>query len=602
MGRLRDGVSLDEARGGLRAFWPAVLEATTNPGMPADRRAMYLSRRAELESGRNGYSRVRNRFARPLWLLFLLVVLLLIVACASAANLLLARASARQREFAVRIALGAGRRRVVRQLMTETLVWTTLGALLGVLLATWAAGALVALMTTSEEAIVLEVTPTPRILLFAGTLALVIAALCAALPAFRITRLDSGPSLKASPAAGAGRLRGWSLNSGLVIAQVALAIVLVSGAGLFVRSLQRVLAQDAGFERDSILVVATDPLFAGYQGARLETYYEQLLERLQAIPGVESASLSMYPPISNDMGAWTQSIGIGGAPAALSEGRFVHFTAVSPGYFRTVGMSLLDGRDFSQADGASSARVVIVNESLAQTYFGRENPLGRRITIGRAEARRDLTIVGIVRDAKYQRLQEPTRRIAYLAHRQLAEPGRANLFAQARASGSLATVGASVRREVRALDPTIPVRLETVADRIRESVVTERVLALLASALGLTAVALSCASLFGLLSYAVTRRTREIGVRIALGADRGTVLAMVLRDSLVIASIGTVVGVGASLAVGRVAGTLLFQVEPSDPVSHTVASALMLTVGLAASAIPARRAARIDPVRALRHE
>jgi predicted permease len=603
MGRVREGLTIPEANAALQSIWPAALEVTTSPGEPADRRAMYLGRTTALESGRTGFSSVSNQFQELLWLLLALVALLLTVASASAANLLLARGVARRREVAVRLAIGASRSRLVRQMLTEALVWTSLGAAVGVLFAGWGSRVLVTLMSTWKEPIALDVSPNWRVLTFTLVLALLTTALSAVLPSLRATRLDPNTALKGGGQVGGSLLRGWSLNKALVSAQVALTVLLLVGAALFVRSLQRVLAQDAGFERRSLLVLSTDPMVAGYKDARLTTFYAGLLERLGSLPGVESASLSWYPPISDDMGHWTQSIAVDGAPVQPEGERYVYFNAVSPEYFRTLGIRLLRGRPFALADTVGAPNVVIVNESLARRYFGAEDPVGRRISIGRHTSRQDLQIVGIVSDARYQRLQEITRSIAYLPCAQLFEmTAGVNLVAEIRAAGGAAVVSGRLKREVRALDAAVPVRIETVTDRIDASLVRERAIAILAVVLGLSALTLACAGLCGLLSYAVSRHTREIGLRLALGANRTTVLWTVLRESLTVAAFGIAIALPAAAILGRFARAFLFQITPLDPVSLLGSSALMLGVAACAGVIPARRAAHVDPAVALRTE
>jgi putative ABC transport system permease protein len=601
MGRLSDDISVERADAALQQVWPAVLEVTVNPGMPADRRAMYLGRTVTLHSARTGFSRVRNQFEEPLWLLLALVALLLVVATASAANLMLARAVARRRELAVRLAIGAGRWRLVRQMVTEAVVWTALGAGAGVLGASWAGNGLVAMMTTWEDPIALETGLNLRVLSFTAALALLTAMGAAVFPALRASRANAGATLKeSSQLTGAAGLRRWSAGKLLVSAQVALTVLLLFGAALFVRSLQRIVEQDAGFDRD-VLIVSSDAQAAGYEAERLKAFHAALLERLRTIPGVEAASLSEYPPISDEDGAWTQSIGVDGAPVTQDASRYVYFNAVTPGYFRTIGMRLLAGRDFSDLDTAQSRRVVIVTESLVRRFFPDGDALGRRVSVGRDENRQDLEIVGIVSDAKYQRLQEPTRRIAYLAIRQLPDSMRdENLVAEVRTSGATVAVADRIRQEIGALDTTVPIRIQTINERIRESLVTERVLAMLATTLGLSALALACAALYGLLAYTVSRQAGEIGLRIALGADRATVRWMVLRQSLVLGAVGVIAGVAASFALGGFARNMLYQVSASDPFALAAAAGLMLAIALCAGLLPARRAARVDPVVALR--
>jgi predicted permease len=598
MGRLRDGVTLEQADAALQRIRPQILEVTTNPGAPADRRAKYLSRELGLESGRTGFSRVRRQFEEPLWLLLALVGLLFTVGCASAANLLLARGVGRQRELAIRLAIGASRMRLIRQFFTESLVWAALGSVAAMLVGVWASQALVAMMATRDQPIVLEVGPSWRVMLVTLTLTAVTVTICSMLPAWRATRLAPGTTVKDAGRMGVTVLRRWSLGKILVTAQVALTMVLLVGAALFVRSLSGVLAQDAGFDRNNVLVVATDPTVAAYRGERIDAYYAQLRDRLAAVPEIASVSLSVMPPISNENGNWTQAIAVERAPLGPDTGRTVYFNAVSPGYFSTLGMRLQHGRDFNVADTSGSTRVVIVNESLARTYFPGVNALGHHITIGRDARRRDLEIVAVVADAKYQRLQESTRNIAYLPIAQ--HTAASNLYLEVRSRGPAAALVDRVRQEVRAYDPDIPVRIETVSERIRLSLVKERVMAVLASVVGVAALVLACAGLYGLLSYAVSRQMNEIGLRLALGADRWAVLWLVLRDCLIVAGLGTAVGLGAALALGRFARSFLFQITTTDAVSLSMAIGIMLGVALCAGWFPARAAARVDPSRALR--
>ncbi len=532
IGRLRDGVTLLEANTALTRFWPDVLEATTPSSVDADRRAHFLGRKTSLESASAGFSRVRNRFARPLWFLFALVGVLLLIACASAANLLLARGAGRRREIAVRLAIGAGRTRLVRQMLTESLVWTLLASLAGLLIASWGANALVALMTTREQKIDLDAGVSLRVLLFALGVAAVTSAVCSVLPAIGATRIDPAAGLKVAPDSTRAMPSRWASGRWIVAAQVALSVLLLGSAALFGRSLYTVLAQSAGVDRQNVLVLAADVDAAGYDEERAARFYQELLERVRQVPGIAAASLSMYPPLSGGDGAWTENIGIEGAqpiPGSIT----VYFNTVSSNYFGTTGMTLLRGRDIADGDHESAVPVVVVNETLARHFFPGQDPLGRRITIGRAQSRKDLQVVGLVSDAKYQRLQEAPRAVAFLPWRQQRGD---NMFIEMRVTPR-ASVSELVRREVRALDVVVPIHMQTVADRIRESIVTERVLASLAGLLAAVAAVLACAGLYGLLAYGVSRRTREIGVRLALGAERRAVVLGVLSESVVLALI-----------------------------------------------------------------
>jgi putative ABC transport system permease protein len=597
LGRLRDGVSLAEANTALRRFWPAVLESAVGQKVEAARREHFLGRQTSLESARAGFSRVRNRFAKPLWFLFGLVALLLAVAAASAANLLLARGAARRREIAVRLAIGAGRARLVRQMLTESMVLTSIAAAAGLLIAKWGAGSLLALMTTREQVIALDADISARIVLFSLGLAAITSALCAVIPAFRATRVDPAVGLRA--ATGTLRTFGSGPASGrtIVAAQVAVSVLLLASATLFVRSLNGVLSLTAGVDRN-VLVMTADAEAGGYEDERAAAYYQQLLERVRNVPGVAAAAISMYPPLSGGDGAWTQNVSIDGAPPIEDAGGQVYFNTVSSAYFRTTGMTLLRGRDIADGDNQSAMPVAVVNEALVRRFFPGQDPIGRQITIGRDKSRQNLQIVGVVSDAKYQRLQEEPRSVAYLPWLQQRT---GNMFLELRA-GSPAAVVEAIRREARSLDAVVPVHLQTVGERIRESLVTERVLATLAALLACVAAALACAGLYGLLAYTVARQTREIGLRLALGAHPRSVTTKVLTDSLVLTFIGVVFGLGGALALGRFARGLVFQIAPADPVSIAAAAVLMLVVATLASVVPAWRAARIDPVVALKVE
>jgi putative ABC transport system permease protein len=602
MGRLKDGIRIEQADAVLQTVWPGIMESTTNPGMPADRRARYLARRTGLESGRSGFSRVRNQFGEPLRLLMALVTLLLAIACASVANLLLARGVARRKEIAVRLAIGAKRARIFRQLLTEALVLTLAGAGIGLLLASWAGGLLVAFLTTTSERLALDTSPGWRLAGFAVALAVAVSAVSALLPSLTATRADVTGALKETGQPGARLLRRWSAGKILVALQVALAVVLLAGAAVFSRSLARVLAQDTGMETGSVLVVSPDALAAGYEGAALREFHARMLARLRESAAVESAALSLMPPISNTAGNWTQSIAVDGIELPPTDARYVYFNAVSPRYFETVGMALRRGRDIADTDAQRSPRVAIVNESLARRFFAGQDAIGHRISIGKAASRKDLEIVGVVQDAKYRTMQEPTRAIGYLPVAQLDEgAGGPNLVADVRVP-NLPLAGPAIRQAMRSLDPRVPMTIETIGDRIRESTISERVIAVLTAALGIAALVLASAGLYGLLAYAVSRHWREIGIRMALGARPASLLWMVQRESLVLAGLGIAAGLGGALALGRFIRTMLFEVTPGDPIALAAASAVMLVVATGAAYLPARRAASVDPAVALKRD
>jgi predicted permease len=594
MARLAPGIGLDKAQAGFQTLWPQVLEATARPGQPPERRARYLATRASLAPGATGFSRVRNRFEQPLWVLFGLVGVLLLVSCGAVTHLLFARGSVRQREFAVRIAVGAGRRRLASQLFIEGLLLAGISSLAGLTTAMWTSGLLVRMLSTAEERIALEIVLDWRVFAFTAGVAALMAVIFTVVPALRAARLDPGPILKAHARALDGGARGWRTGQIVVVSQMACSLVLVAGAALFLRSLVTLLSVDAGFDPGNLLVVRTEP---SSDRTSWFGFYRELRDRIAAVPGVASVSLSMRPPI--DDGAWTQHVGVDGAPPD-EQAPQVYFNAVSPGYFETMKTRIVAGRDFLWSDESKAIPVVAVNQTLARTFFGDASPLGRRLTMGRDANQRIMEIVAIVADAKYGYLQSPTRPVAYLPYLQAPGMSDESIAAIVRTTVSPAGVSAPVRQVVRALEPESPIAIETAAERIRDSVVRERLLALVAAFIGQFALLLGCGALYGLMSHIVARRTNEIGIRIALGAERGAVLWMVMRDTLRLAVIGSIIGLLLVLWLGRVVEGFLFSIKATDPVSLLVATLALLAVAALAGYLPARRAAHADPVAALR--
>jgi predicted permease len=600
MGRLRPGLSRAQAEPAFQVIWHDTLEVTTSRNETATRRARYLSRATALMPGATGFSSVRNQFSEPLWLLFALVGLLLLVSCAAVANLLLAQSAARQRELAVRLAIGASRGRLVRQLLVEGLLLSLAGAAAGLALAVWSADLLVRSVSTAALPVTLTVALDWRVLTFTSSVACAVALVFTLAPAMRSLRVDPGEVIKtgARPS-GPGRRDSRTARL-LVVVQMAFSLVMLAGAALFLRSLGTLLAQDSGVDAANLLIVGTEPR----PGVDRDVFYRDLLDRLRAVRGVTAASLSWVPPISDRRGSWTQSIGVDGTPpqdAAHDAPEAVFFNAVSPGYFDTVGTALVSGRDIRWTDARTAPGIAVVNESLARAFFPGQNPIGHRITIGLNAARKNLEIVGVVRDAKYQRLQEPTRRIAYLPYEQLPEfTAGNNLIAEVRATRSSAGTIGAVREAVRALNPASPIRIETMEARIRDSLVRERLIAFVAALLGGFSLMLCCGSLYGLMSQMVARRTNEIGIRVALGAPAATVVWIIVRDTLQVALVGTAAGLMLAASNTRVAQRFLFGVSAMDAGSLAAAAAVLLATAIMAGYLPARRAAHVDPAIALR--
>ena len=549
---------------------------------------------------------MRVQFREPLWLLLGLVGLLLIAACATVANLLLAAVSGRGPELGLRLALGAARRRIVQQLFVEGLLLATAGTMLGLVFSFWAADALVRLLSTSYDVVAVDLSPDRRVLAFAAIVGVAATVIFSLAPIVRASRLDPGALLEAGSRQTRGSRRA-RLAHALVAVQVAISLTLLAGSTLFVRNLLGLLATDIGFARENLLVVGVDALATvGARGAERGDadaqgrYFEELLRRLRETPGVQSASVSIKPPISNEQGSWWDRFAVEGAPPPPRRDR-TYLNAVTPGYFATLRLPLLAGRDFGPGDRDGAPRVIVINAALARARFGDASPLGRHLVMHDTNETTRYEVIGVVRDSVYQRLREERRRIAYLPYAQAPASMRArNAVATARITGPTADVVQAVRATVRRLDVAAPVSLQTVETRIDESLVRERLLALIAAFLGSVSLLLACGALGGLMAHLVGTRTREIGLRLALGAERRTVLALVLRQALMVAAVGVAAGLGLTLAGERLVARFLTGVEPGDPVSLAAAASIVLVTTAAASYLPARRAARVDPMVALR--
>ena len=612
VGRLRPGLSIAQADAAFQPVWTAALAATQSPDSPASWRARYLTFTSGLEPSASGWSPVRSQFQAALWLLFGLVALVLVVACATVANLLLAAAAGRRRELALRLAVGASRAQLVQQLFVEGLLLATAGGALGCLFATWAADLLVRLLSTSYDPVTLALGIDGRALAFTAGAAGVVAIAFSLAPIVRAVRIDPGPVLKTGAPQAGGDRRPAGIARALVAAQVALSMVLLVGSALFVRNLTQLLTKDAGFNRDGLLVVYADVLSpvsahasAGDRAPNLTVWYGELLRRLRETPGVRSASLSRKPPISNELGYWFESFSVEGQPAeprpTSAAGR-TFLNAVSPGYFETMGISFIAGRDFSASDGDGRPLVAVINASMAAKYFGRENAIGRRLTMGEGPASRSVEVIGVVRDSVYQQLQEEPRRIAYVPYMQAPQILQvSSLYAEVR-TADRESIGEALQAAVRSLDATVPIRIETVRDRIDESLVQERLVTVIAAFLGAVSLLLACGALGGLMSHMVASRTSEIGLRIALGAEPRAVTALVMREALMLAGAGAVAGIGLALAGGRFVAAFLNNLQPTDPAAVGAAAALMLLTATVTGYLPARRAARVDPIEALRAE
>jgi len=572
-------------------FERAVLKLTD----PQERRA-FLRTRLELEPGGRGLPSLRRSFSQSLTVLMGTVGLVLLIACANLANLLLARAAVREREIAVRLSLGATRARLVRQLLTECVLMSGFGAVLGVGVAYWCSAVLPKWASSGATPISLNLAPDARVLFFSTAVALLTGFLFGLAPAVQGTRVEPARALKASARGFAGSGRGWSLKQTLVASQVALSLVLLVGAGLFLRTLRNFSELDPGFDRDHILTVWLDTHMAGYKQEQLSALYERLIERVEAIPGVRSASLASCG-LAIGCGD-SSAIYLPGIPHTNGE-TDAQERRVSHHFFDTVGIPLVEGRDFATTDNEKTLAVTIVNQTFVREFLKDKNPIGQYFGYDTANDHR-FQIVGVVKDARVNDIRESAPPMIYhsiaqdaidvesLDVRTFADPSR--LISQ-------------VRQAVRSVDPNLPIGgIATLAEQVSSNLAQQRLIARLTTIFGALALGLACLGLYGVMSYTVARRTSELGIRLALGSTRWSALWVVLRESFIVIGAGILVGACLSLAGTRLVSSMLFGLSPHDPLTLAAAAMLLLLVSVASGLLPAWRAAQVDPMAALRHE
>jgi predicted permease len=543
-----------------------------------------------------GLSSLRREFSEPLQILMAVVALVLLIACANIANLLLARSTARARELAVRQALGARRTRLIRQLITESLVLALAGGAIGIALASVANRVLLRMVSGGLDLIPLNVTIDTRLLLFTVAVTIATALIFGTVPAFRATRLQLTDSLKAGrgPQAATGRN---PLAKALVISQVALSLVLMVGAGLFLRSLVNLNNVDPGFNKENVLRLDIDSSSAGYKEGepRQVALDQQIEERVKALPNVKAASFSAF---TFHEGSWSSDVAVPGTN--LAQKIDVKHNVVGVGYLDTMQIPLLAGRNFLPTDTSTSQRVVIIGEHTAKALFPHLNPVGRQYSLGENKPENDVTVIGVVKDVKFNDLAEETLNIDYIPYTQHAWS-----FGdfEVRYSGAFAPVAAAVQQTIHSIDRNLPItRVTTLDEQVARSITNQRLVAQLSAFFGLLAVFLSCIGIYGVMSYLVTRRTNEIGIRMALGAGRTNMLWIVLREILVLVSIGVVIGVPVTLAGDRLVSNMLFGLKPTDPLTLVSSTVILLLVAAIAGYLPARRASLVDPMVALRYE
>ncbi len=594
MGRLKPGVSEVQARAEIDVIFNQSVDAMiTSDEQKENRPALNLA------AGNKGLDQLRRRFSEPLFVLMGAVGLVLLIACANVAGLLLARATARQKEIAVRLSLGARRLRLIQQLLTESLLLAAIGGTLGLLLSLWMGKLLVALVASGRQSITLPLEVNGRMLIFTAGVAVLTGVLFGLAPAFSATRMSLTGVLKEGGAGNRLGARRSRLSKALVAAQVALSLVLLVGAGLFLRTLQKLESVPLGFEREGLLLFSVAPGLNGYKGAVLAEYYRQVQERITAIPGVSAVTFSAHGPIGD--GSSSSSIRIPGVTTGKE--RFdLNRHLVGPAYFATLGIPTLTGRVLDERDNAAGPQVAVVNQTLARNAFGDDNPLGKILSFGNAAKPRDFQIIGVVGDAKYHDLREPAPPTAYFSHLQAIDSASFMTF-QVRTRTEPESVVAAVRNEVAEVDANIPItKIDTLLQRIDKALLFERMFSRLTGSFALLALVLVCVGLYGTMSYFVARRTNEIGIRMALGAPAGGVFRMVLGEGLKLTSAGVVIGLAGAALGTRLISSALYEVPALDPLTFVVVAALLIAVGLIACYIPARRAMKVDPMVALRYE
>jgi predicted permease len=597
IGRLKAGWSMEKASAQLASISGGVFQETLPPKYNGEDSKNYLGFLLRAFPAGTGVSDLRRRYESPLTLLLAITGLVLLIACANLANLMLARATAREREIAIRLAIGASRGRVVRQLMAESLLLATVGALLGVGVAQGLSRSLVSFLSTGPNRVFLDLEPDFRVLAFTAALAVLTCLLFGLAPALRATRAAPGTVMKTSGRGLTDTRSRLSLRRSLVVVQVALSLVLVFGAVLFTRTLHNLMTLDPGFGQEGLLVTNLDLRRMNVPPERLLSLYREMEDRVSAAPGVAAAASVYIIPVSGS--GWNDRILISG----VAQKDYPNFNRVSPGFFRTVGTPILSGRDFDDRDTLSSPRVAIVNESFAHAYFPNQDPLGQTFQVEDAPGvpRPFYQVIGLVKDTKYRDLREPFTRIAFLAESQDPDPGPF-MSLLVRSEGDLAALVGSVKQAVASVAPSAAIDFKVFKTQLRESLLRERLMATLSGFFGALAVVLATVGLYGVMSYSVARRKGEIGLRMALGADRRDVIGMIMREAGTLLAGGLVVGTALALVAARSAGALLYGLQPGDPATLAMAVAALTAVAAAASYLPAERAARLEPTAALRDE
>ncbi len=604
--RIKPGYTVESARASLQPIFHSILQyELTLENMrntSAYNRDRFLKRQVRVEPAATGYSQMRERFRTALIVLMCMVGLVLLIACFNVANLLIARAVARRKEIAVRLAMGAARGQLLRQLLIESLLLSLAGGALGLLLAVWTIRGLLSLLPTDGVTMMLSATPDYRILAFTFVLATATGILFGLAPAVQSMKLDLWTTLK--DVAGAVTSAGSSvrLRKSLVMGQVALSFLLLAGAGLFVKSLNNLKDTNTGF-RDigNLVTFMIDPALSGHANPQVKQFHKRVLQKLQSTPGVKTVGYATVPLLHG--GEWDSSMSVEGHRAKDGEDMQAFMNALSPGYFDAMGISILAGRDFDARDEGPRPTVIIVNRKFAEHFFGSvQKAMGRHTGFGGApDTKLDMEIIGVVENTLYEGPREGVHRQAFVADQQRAFPSAAAFYVRTNLPSS--TMFGTLRTIVKELDASLPIfEMKTLEKQLDETLTTERLIAVLSTAFGVLATLLAAIGLYGVMAFVVANRTKEIGLRMALGAQQASVAWLVMREVLALLAFGLIVGVPAAYGLGRYVSTQLFNVPAADIWTALSAIAILSLVAAAAGFVPARRATAVDPIKTLRYE
>jgi predicted permease len=602
--RLKPGIGEQQALARLNTLAPQIFAATMPPNYPSNAREYHLARRFDLLPGSSGYSFVRSDYKAALYTLMAVVGVVLLIACANVANLLISRAAIRRKEIAIRMAIGAGRARLIRQLLTESLLLSSLGAVLGVLFARWTSRMLVLFLSTSNSTVVLDLSIDVRVLAFTTAVAVATGILFGLAPAWQGTRVDPHSAMKANARGiveshARFSLGRFSLAKMLAVAQVALSLVLLVGAGLMLRTFAKLATLDTGFDKNQVLLIRVDPRYASVPPDRRLALYQELQQRLAAVPGVRSASFADLTPVSGSDS--NQLVHVEGYVPKSRKDLVVWTNSLGAGFFATMETPFIAGRDFNEHDTMHAPLVAVVNETMATKFFGSPAAaMGKTFRNGFIEITDPIRIVGVVRDTKYQSLRAEGEAIAYYPLSQLPPLRFANFLL--RADGPAAFLIPGVKAAVDEVNHDINLQFRTLALQLDESLGRERLLATLSGFFGALALALAVIGLYGVMSCSVSRRRNEIGIRMALGAERSRVLRMILGEVTILILSGIALGLAGAVSGTRFLASFLYRLEPNDPKTLATACVILAAAAVVAGFLPARRAANLEPMAALREE